>query len=29
VRADIIRSRHDVQEKILLASAGFLLSNIT
>jgi len=29
VRADIIRCRHDVQEKTLLSSAGFLLSNIT
>jgi hypothetical protein len=29
VRSDIVRSRHEVQEKILLSNAGYLLSNIT
>lgn len=29
VRADIIRARHDVQEKLILSGCGFLLSGIT
>lgn len=29
VRADIIRARHEVTEKVMLAAAGYLLSNVT
>jgi hypothetical protein len=28
-RADIIRARHEVQEKVMLVAAGYLLSNVT
>jgi hypothetical protein len=29
VRGDIVRARHEVQEKVMLAAAGYLLSNVT